>query len=63
MEIKKTLENALKLSKKVSFMVELVDYDNQGISLISMTYLELGTYLMTHNNHIKLVTIKLKERT
>ncbi len=61
MEVKKILENALKLSKKVSFIVELVDYDNQGISLMSMTYLELGTYLMTHTDHIKLVTIKLKE--
>ncbi len=63
MKLKEICENALKLSKEVSFMVELVDYDNQGISLISMTYLELGTYLMTHNDHIKLVTIKLKERT
>ncbi len=62
MEIKKTLENALKLSKKVSFMVELVDYDNECISLMSETYLELGTYLMTHNDSIKLVTIKLKKR-
>ncbi len=60
MEIKKVLENALNLSKEVSFHVTLVDSDNHVISINQMTYLCLGTYLMTRHESIFDIKITLK---
>jgi uncharacterized protein YozE (UPF0346 family) len=63
MEVLDALDVALKTSQEKFFNVRIVDYDNHSISKHTMSYLQLGTYLMTRCDFIKDVKIKLKRES